>query len=183
MKKLLLIALLVVGCGTHTIIRTHQDLSLAVKIRAGMTTKEVLEIMGEPILSELDRTIEEWHYCDTAEPNIGEIQDTFVALFFVNNKLIAKKYYMARVVDVQRFGTCENFVKMGNYEIPIEIKSMLLDSTVSPKSRTAEPFFPKNSNLFHFFTKKRKNRIFSKSFFPNFRHLFDVVWDHPDVLF
>ena len=126
MKKLILLSiLLIVGCATHTKIRTHQDLSLAVRIKAGMTTDEVLEIMGEPILSELDRTIEEWHYCDTAEPNIGEIQDTFVALFFVNNKLIAKKYYMARVVDVQRFGTCENFVKMGNYEIPVEIQAIL----------------------------------------------------------
>ena len=132
MKKLLIIALLIVGCSTYTKIRTHQDLSLAVRIKAGMTTEEVLEIMGEPILSELDRTIEEWHYCDTAEPNIGEIQDTFVALFYVNNKLIAKKYYRARVVDVQRFGTCENFVKMGNYEIPIEIQAILDNKTPNP---------------------------------------------------
>ena len=133
MKKLLIIALLIVGCATHTKIRTHQDLSLAVRIKAGMTTDEVLEIMGEPILSELDRTIEEWHYCDTAEPNIGEIQDTFVALFYVNNKLIAKKYYIARVVDVQRFGTCENFVKMGNYEIPLEIQTILDKNSESDK--------------------------------------------------
>ena len=71
---------------------TVQELFLTGKVKTGITTDEVLEIMGEPILSELDRTIEEWHYCDTAEPNIGEIQDTFVALFYVNNKLIAKKY-------------------------------------------------------------------------------------------
>ena len=133
MKKLIFIALLIVGCATHTKIRTHQDLSLAVRIKAGMTTEEVLEIMGEPILSELDRTIEEWHYCDTAEPNIGEIQDTFVALFYVNNKLIAKKYYRARVGDVQRFGTCENFVKMGNYEIPLEIQTILDKNSESDK--------------------------------------------------
>ena len=44
---------------------TYQDLSLSEKIRPSMPTEEVIEIMGIPVVSELDRIVETWHYCNT----------------------------------------------------------------------------------------------------------------------
>ena len=46
------------GCAA-----TMQNLSQSSKVQAGMDTNEVRDIMGEPILTELDRDVEEWHYC------------------------------------------------------------------------------------------------------------------------
>jgi len=131
MKKLILLSiLLIVGCATHTKIRTHQDLSLAVKIRAGMTTDEVLEIMGEPIVTELDRNVEEWHYCrsDNWPP-----KDRFLAIYFVDDKVIAKIFYARQKGEkVKVFGSCEHFVKTGDYKVPPEVQAILDKNTPDP---------------------------------------------------
>ena len=55
MKKLIFILIvgsLFMGCS---IMYTTQNLSKSSKVQTGMTTEEVLEIMGEPVISELDR--------------------------------------------------------------------------------------------------------------------------------
>ena len=75
---------LFMGCGVLIIPFVTQDLSLTGNIRSGMTPDEVIEIMGEPIISELVNNIEEWYYCKTGVL-IKLQKDTFVALYFFEN--------------------------------------------------------------------------------------------------
>ena len=115
---------LFMGCG-YNINFVTQDLSLAGKIRAGMTTDEVIKIMGEPIISELENNVDEWNYCKTGWLLKFEI-DTFVALFFVDNKLIAKQYYSTSIGGGGAgFGSCEKFIKKGDYKVPPEVQVIL----------------------------------------------------------
>ena len=114
MKKLILILMvgsLFVGCFMYT----TQNLSKSSRVQAGMSTDEVLKIMGEPVISELDRNVEEWHFCRTGS------EDRFLAMFFVDNKLVAKKYYLGK----SEFGDCSLFVKTGDYKIPPEVQEIL----------------------------------------------------------
>jgi len=124
MKKLIFILMvgsLFVGCmfipnySTEGFI--YQDLSLSGKIRPDMTTAEVIEIMGIPVVSELDRTVETWHYCNAGNNS----NDSFVAIYFVNNNVIAKHHYQTD----GGFGSCEIFVTKGNYKIPPEVQKIL----------------------------------------------------------
>ena len=115
MKKLILMLMfgsLFMGCF---IMHTKQNLSKSSKVQAGMTTDGVLKIMGEPVISELDRNVEEWHYCKTGT------RDRFLAIFFVDNKLVAKKYYLGK----SDYGDCSLFVKTGDYKVPPEIQAIL----------------------------------------------------------
>ena len=93
MKKaifILMVGSLFMGCSA---IYTTQNLSKSSKVQAGMSTDEVLKIMGEPVISELDRNVEEWHFCRTGS------EDRFLAMFFVDSRLIAKKYYLGKNED------------------------------------------------------------------------------------
>ena len=120
MKKLIFILIvgsLFMGCS---IMYTTQNLSKSSKVRKGMPTDEVLKIMGEPVMSELDRNVEEWHYCRTGS------RDRFLAMFFVDSRLIAKKYYLGK--DEQ--GDCALFVKTGDYKVPPEVQA-ILDKNIS----------------------------------------------------
>ena len=115
MKKaifILMVGSLFMGCSA---IYTTQNLSKSSKVQAGMSTDEVLKIMGEPVISELDRNVEEWHYCRTGS------KDRFLAMFFVDNKLVAKKYYLGKSEE----GDCSLFVKTGDYKIPPEVQEIL----------------------------------------------------------
>ena len=116
MKKMLLLTLLCLIYACYT----HQNLSTSGKVRSGMTPNEVLKIMGEPIVSELDKNVETWHYCNTAD-GLFNNDDTYLALFFVDNQIIAKKQYNAD----EGLGSCEKFVKMGTYEVPFEVQNIL----------------------------------------------------------
>ena len=116
MKKMLLLTLLCLIYGCYT----HQNLSTSGKVRSGMTPNEVLKIMGEPIVSELDKNVETWHYCNTGD-GLFNNDDTYLALFFVDNNLIAKTFY----TQDKEFGSCENFVKKGNYKVPLEVQAIL----------------------------------------------------------
>ena len=76
MKKLILILMfgsLFMGCFMYT----TQNLSKSSRVQAGMSTDEVLKIMGEPVISELDRNVEEWHYCKAG------MKDRYLAIFFL----------------------------------------------------------------------------------------------------
>ena len=123
MKKLIFIVIvgsLFMGCFTadqlsSKLIFTSQNLSISSKVKAGMTTDEVHDIMGEPVVSELDRNVEQWHYCRTAH------KDRFLSIFFVNNKVVAKKYYLGK----SELGDCSLFVKTGDYKIPPEVQDIL----------------------------------------------------------
>ena len=87
-----------------------------------MTKAEVESIMGPPIKSDFYKGVDEWHYCKT-----GMYADEFVSLFFHEGILIAKKNYTVTIVDTEGVsGSCETFIKMGNYSEPdivLEIRS------------------------------------------------------------
>ena len=128
MKKLILLSILLIvgslfmGCIGFNQWLTMQNLSQSSKVKAGMTTDEVRDIMGEPIISELDRNVEEWHYCST------ERKDRFLVIFFVDDKLVAKKFYSGE----SEFGDCKLFLKTGDYKVPPEVQAILDKNTPTP---------------------------------------------------
>jgi len=131
MKKfifILMVGSLFMGCF---FIHTTQNLSKSSKVQAGMTTDEVLKIMGEPVMSELDRNVEEWHYCSTGS------RDRFLAMFFVDSRLIAKKYYLGKSEE----GDCSLFVKTGDYKVPPEVQA-ILDKNTPTSPELKEPKEP-----------------------------------------
>lgn len=92
-------------------------------LHEGMTKQEAEAIMGAPVKSDFDKNVEEWHYCRTGQ----NTADEFIALFFYEGKLIAKKNYTVTISDTRGVhGSCEKFIKMGNYrqpEVVVEIRS------------------------------------------------------------
>ena len=111
-----------------------QSLSQSSKVKAGMTTDEVRDIMGEPVVTELDRNVEEWHYCKT---EIFNYNDEFLAVFFVDNKLVAKKFYFGK----SEFGDCSLFLKTGDYKVPPEVQA-ILDKNTPTSPELKEPKEP-----------------------------------------
>ena len=135
MKKLIFILMvgsLFMGCATMTM----QNLSQSSKVKAGMTTDEVRDIIGEPVVTELDRNVEEWHYCKT---EIFNYNDEFLAVFFVDNKLVAKKFYFSKDMA---WDECQSSVKTGDYKVPSEVQAILDKNTPTP-SELKEPKEPK----------------------------------------
>lgn len=105
MKKILFVSIvfLMVGCITTN------NLSSSYKLTRGMSKDDIISILGPPVKSDFYKDIDEWHYCST-----GFSSDTYLALFFLNDTLIAKKSY-----DVYGMsGSCENFIKRGTYSEP-----------------------------------------------------------------
>jgi outer membrane protein assembly factor BamE (lipoprotein component of BamABCDE complex) len=93
---------------------TNQNLSISYKLHEGMTKNEVEAIMGRPVKSDFYKKVEEWHYCAT-----GSGADELLSLFFFEDKLIAKKNYTVTLQDTRGIiGSCEKFIKMGNYREP-----------------------------------------------------------------
>ena len=106
------------GCATLNRIISKTDTTIYTgQIKNGMTTEDVLEIMGEPILSELYNNVDEWHYCRT-----GDFKDAYAVLFFIDNKLISKQQYN-RLLWL-RTGNCENFLKKDDYKISSEVQAI-----------------------------------------------------------
>ena len=53
--------------------------------------------------------------------------DEHLAVFFYEGKLIAKKNYVVTIQDVNgQRGSCEWFIKRGNYREPDEVKEIRL---------------------------------------------------------
>ena len=109
--------LTILSCGAR------QDVSRAAGIRPGMSPEEVTRIMGaDPARSEFGDGVLEWHYCRT-----GMSVDQFVVFFFVNDAVIESRNYSVTTRDVgSSRGSCENFVKMGNYEEPDRVTEIRL---------------------------------------------------------
>lgn len=109
------IVFLLATCGVQ------QNLSVSYRLSPGMTKAEVEVIMGPPVKSDFYKNVEEWHYCKT-----GMNSDEFLALFFFDGKLIEKLNYTVTLADTRgATGSCEKFIKMGNYREPdrvIEIR-------------------------------------------------------------
>lgn len=96
------------SCGVQ------QKLSASYKLSSGMTKAEVEAIMGPPVKSDFKKNVEEWHYCKT-----GASADELLALFFYEGKLIEKLNYTVTLADTRgAYGSCEKFIKMGNYREP-----------------------------------------------------------------
>lgn len=112
---LVLLMMFLAGCGAQ------RRMSLAHQLSPGMTKSEVEAIMGPPVKSDFRQSVEEWHYCKT-----GFSSDEFLALFFHEGRLIEKLNYTVTVADTRGvMGSCETFIKMGNYREPdrvIEIR-------------------------------------------------------------
>jgi hypothetical protein len=109
------LSLLMYSCGLQ------QNLTVSYKLSPGMTKAEVEQIMGPPAKSDFSKNVEEWHYCKT-----GTSSDEFLALFFYEGKLLEKINYTVTIADARgATGSCEKFIKMGNYREPdrvIEIR-------------------------------------------------------------
>ena len=104
---------LLTGCGTV------QNLDNSLMISPGMTKQQVVSTMGEnPIKTEFDGPLEEWHYCKT-----GVGADEFIAVYFAEGRVIAMKPYTVTQKDAQwENGACEIFVKMGNFREPDAVR-------------------------------------------------------------
>lgn len=97
-----------IACGVQ------QKLNVSNKLSPGMTKSEVETIMGLPVKSDFKQNVEEWHYCKT-----GASSDEFLALFFYEGKLLEKLNYTVTIADTRgAYGSCEKFIKMGNYREP-----------------------------------------------------------------
>ena len=110
MKYSVLILLFLVSC------KVHQSLTPSNKLTPGMTMQEVEDIMGAPAKTEFDSNVLEWHYCRT-----GFWADEYVALFFMDGKLMEKTNYMSTPGTFD----CAKYIKTGNYREPdlvIEIR-------------------------------------------------------------
>jgi len=112
----LLILLSLMSCGVQ------QNLTVSYRLNDGMSKAEVEAIMGPPIKSDFFKNVEEWFFCKT-----GQMYDEHLALFFYDGKLITKKNYIVTVVDTRGIpGSCEKFIKKGNYSVPdlvVEIRN------------------------------------------------------------
>ncbi|KYG82245.1 hypothetical protein [Roseivirga echinicomitans] len=97
--------------------KMQQNLSVSYKLSPAMTKVQVEEIMGPPAKSDFKQNVEEWHYCKT-----GYGADEFLALFFHEGKLIEKLNYTVTMADTRGVtGSCEKFIKMGNYRDPDQV--------------------------------------------------------------
>jgi outer membrane protein assembly factor BamE (lipoprotein component of BamABCDE complex) len=106
-----LILILISGCGVQ------QKLSVSFRLTPGMAKDEVERIMGAPVKSDFKKNVEDWHYCKT-----GISSDEFLALFFYDGKLVEKLNYSVTLADTRgATGSCEKFIKMGNYREPDKV--------------------------------------------------------------
>lgn len=90
MKRIILVFLITLflfSCGAN--------LKNAYKLAPGMTKNEVIAILGMPAVNDFDRNVEEWHYCN--------YMGNFIALYFVDGKLIAKTSYSVSELRSQKF--------------------------------------------------------------------------------
>lgn len=100
----------------------RQNLSFSYKLSPGMTKAEVEAILGPPIKSDFRQNVEEWHYCKT-----GVGSDEFLAFFFYEEKLVEKLNYTVTIADTKGVGgSCEKFIKMGNYREPDQVIELRL---------------------------------------------------------
>ncbi|WP_276166078.1 outer membrane protein assembly factor BamE domain-containing protein [Zobellia alginiliquefaciens] len=113
---LLILTIFLSSCGIN---KKHlkQNLSTSYQLSPGMSKAEVEKIMGQPAKSDFSKNVEEWHYCKT-----GMGSDEFIALFFYEGNLIEKLNYTVTLADARgATGSCEKFIKMGNYREPSQV--------------------------------------------------------------
>lgn len=76
-------------------IYTQQDLQKAQEVKPGITSGQLIKLMGNPALREFDQEKEEWHYCKT-----GHDVDEYVVFSLQDDKVVTSKYYTVSWLDV-----------------------------------------------------------------------------------
>ena len=124
MKKFILLLVLTsfVSCGSLVNKTEIEAFKKNFLVSEGMSKQQVIDIMGYPVASEFNKSVEEYHYCAT-----GYGSDDYVAFFFVEGKVVSKTTYNVTLADVGGVtGKCSKFVKRGTYRTPdnvIEIRA------------------------------------------------------------
>ena len=134
MKKLILLSIiLIVGCSTWNKILPKPNITFQIgHINSGSTKEEVIDLLGEPVLSELYYNVDEFHYCKS-----GRFKDAYVVLFFIDNKLISKEQFLGNMIiddikNVKHIGNCASFIKNQDYKIPPKVQAILDKNTPTP---------------------------------------------------
>lgn len=124
-------------------IYTQQDLSKAQKVKIGMTSEELIKLMGSPAVREFNQVLEEWHYCKT-----GSNVDEYVVLELHNDKVVSSRNYTVSWLDVVYhhtqtptealikaggMGDCKLTAKWGTYTLGTPKKASKKD-TQSPRT-------------------------------------------------
>jgi hypothetical protein len=122
-RAILLIAVVGLLSGCVATFGTNQNLKNHLMLKPGMTKEQVITTMGgSPVKAEFSSNIEEWHFCNT-----GYGGDEFVTAYFADGVLIAMKPYTVTLNDTGGVGgSCEKFVKMGNYREPDSVREYRL---------------------------------------------------------
>jgi len=125
-------------------IYTQQDLSKSQEVKAGMTSQELVELMGTPAVREFDQALEEWHYCKT-----GSSVDEYIVFELQNDKVISSINYTVSWLDVVYYhtqtptealieaggmGDCKLTVKWGTYTQETPNKSSKKDAKTARAS-------------------------------------------------
>ena len=123
MKKLILLLIIITlnSCGTKRLNMEAQALKNNFLVSEGMSKQQVIDIMGNPVASEFNKGVEEFHYCAT-----GRSADQFVSFYFQDGKVVSKTSYSVTLAEAGATGNCSKFIKRGTYRTPdnvIEIRA------------------------------------------------------------
>jgi hypothetical protein len=103
--------------------KVNQHIEKSEDLRPGMTMEEVEEEMyNDPIKTDFYKNIVECHYCNTSKR-----ASEYVVLYFLDGKLYEKRNYSVLSNEIKgNRGSCEKFVKMGNFKEPNTITEIRL---------------------------------------------------------
>lgn len=117
-----LVALILI-LASSAFAKTFQDLRYAYKVKPGMKTSQVLDLMGDgpAVLNTENPRYTEWHYCQTVK-GLNE----YFAVFLWNGEIVAGT---DRYVVGERSGlgrkSCENYIRLGTFSIPNDLNVQL----------------------------------------------------------
>jgi len=112
---------------------TQDNIDKAVDITSGMSIKEILHLMGKPVVKEIELNEEEWHYCKT-----GHIVDEYISIKFVEDKVVSLSFYTVNSLDVSfhytsspsvellqagSLGDCKLTIRWGTYDQKLQTNS------------------------------------------------------------
>jgi hypothetical protein len=91
-------------------------------VGVGGTKYGVESKMGPPVSRELDRNVEEWHYCYC---NTGMSLYEFLTVFFHDGGVVESVYYTVTFDEAgSATDPCWKFLKMGDYYVPYKIQNL-----------------------------------------------------------
>ena len=106
------------GCSSNPEIPVQQR---AFALSPSMSKTDVLQIMGQPVASEIRLGVEEWHYCTQRDSHYQQgrwYEYSLVAVYFVDGSMVSTRPY-AKPVGRE---SCLSAVRAGNYSEPTEIR-------------------------------------------------------------